>query len=113
MPVTETVGNAFEGEEHEEQVRQGINNLGRVNGCIVVLESIRVPPSSGLSLGCNTSSHQFNVEVTGSQYPRGRVDGYGIDGSQEPTVFAAIVFKKVGDSKKGELQKRETVLRLG
>jgi len=45
MPVTKTVCNTFEGEEHEEQVRQGIDNLGRVNGCIIVLESIRVSPS--------------------------------------------------------------------
>jgi hypothetical protein len=67
------------GKKHKHQIRQRVNDLGRVGGGIVVLE-MRV--SKGITvLSCQllASSHQFIVDVAAPQYPSPD-GGYGKDG---------------------------------
>jgi hypothetical protein len=60
VAIFQTISNASYAQAHEQQVRECINDLRRVNGCIVVL-----PGASGMSFernewnreGLSTSSH--------------------------------------------------------
>ena len=56
------------GEVEEEEVREGVDYLGGVRGCVVILAEPSVGFNGIESVGVwQTSSHQLIVEVTGSQ----------------------------------------------
>lgn len=59
--------NAEKGEVGEEEVCEGVDNLGRVVGRIVFLEFCQLNVQDIDTGRKQTSSHQFMVEVTGSQ----------------------------------------------
>jgi len=64
MAIFQTISNAPYAQAHEQQVGKGVNDLSRVNGCIVVLSGV-----SGVSFKrnernrerCSTSSHLRKV----------------------------------------------------
>ena len=67
MLVLSAVTYAIEGDVDEEYIGQGVNDLGDVVGCVVVL-GVWLVGSFGRVLA-RTSSHQFSVEVAGLQKP--------------------------------------------
>jgi hypothetical protein len=82
VSIFAAVEKAFESEPQEQQVGQGIDNFGEIDGRVVVLSHISLGSSPDLFIGqgTQTSSHQFKVEVTGLQYPDFN-GGYGKKGS--------------------------------
>lgn len=67
MAIFPTAYNAFDSQVYEEEIGQGIDNLCRVWCCVVILEFVSlVNKARGRAVEC-TSSHQFKVDVTGSQ----------------------------------------------
>jgi hypothetical protein len=89
MIVFQAIPYPFDPKPYKEQVRQGINNLGRVYGGIIILCDRMVSMVSYLGVECDRPSHQLIVEVTGAQNPSsGRAGGYLIAGKPN-TIFAA------------------------
>lgn len=86
MSITTAAANALDSKPHEQQIRECIDNLRGIGGSIIVLRKDIYQPSSCLCasswLEIHTSSHQFKVEVTGSQYPAFAV-GYGKKGKDQ------------------------------
>lgn len=111
VAMAQTTANTLDTEPHEQQVRHGIDNLGGIDGSIVVLSSSnmsrrpRQPVTSWqLGRGPHTSSHQFSVEVTGLQYPA-RGAGYGIEGrdSHRGMMKGSVDLRRF-DDRAGEAQ---------
>lgn len=90
VAMAATTEEPFDSEPHKQQVGQGIDNLGGVDGRIVVLSKGKLvsPGEQGIERTASrirTSSHQFKVDVTGFQYPS-LVGGYGIEGRKVMSV---------------------------
>lgn len=94
MSVATTADDALDTQPHEKQVGQGVDDLGGVNGGIVVLtvSTVAAFPSSRRGTG-RTSSHQFSVEVTGLQNPA-FAGGYGMKGKDHRIVKGWRVDRK-------------------
>lgn len=93
MLIAATADDPLDAQPHEEQVGQGIDNLGGVDGGIVILARWSASPAHVVSLETsesrevnNTSSHQLRVEVTGLQNPA-LVGGYGMKGRDHRIVM--------------------------
>ncbi len=82
MAVPLAAADAFDTEQQEETVGDRVHNFGSVDSRIVILDrkEMRQPTItqkfSAQKMERYTSSHQFNVEVTGVQYPT-PAGGYG------------------------------------
>lgn len=100
MSITTAAANALDSKPHEQQIRECIDNLRGIGGSIIVLRKDIYQPSSCLCasswLEIHTSSHQFKVEVTGSQYPS-LAGGYGKKGKDQGILLYTKV-KRDGNS---------------
>lgn len=88
MSISTAAEDTLDAQPHEEQVGQGVDDLGRVNGGIVVLGGVSSCSlaETGTDHGRHTSSHQLSVEVTGLQNPA-LAGGYGMKGKDRCIVM--------------------------
>jgi hypothetical protein len=87
MIIFQAISYAFDPKPYKEQVRQSINNLGRVDCGIIILCNRMVSRVSYEGVECDSPSHQLMVEVTGAQNPSsGRAGGYLIAGKPNPIL---------------------------
>ena len=104
VAIFETVRYSAKGQNHKEEVGQGIDYLGRVNGGIVVLIRRQSRPGNANQAPKLTSSHQLSVLVTGSQYPFFN-GGYGTEGSHEGMLAA-------DGSRRAELEPAQRICKI-
>lgn len=71
MTILNTTAYTLYSQSHENHIRKGINDLGRVYSGIVILQKSVSHGESKTQIPyiriCHTSSHQLIVEVTGAQ----------------------------------------------
>jgi hypothetical protein len=69
MAGLEAVCDALASQVDEEEICHRIDNLGRVNGGIVILRIVSRNPNTAIGVGLLASSHQLIVEVAPPQNP--------------------------------------------
>jgi len=100
MAMFPTAYDAFDSQVHEEEVGHCIDNLGCILCRVIILKLVN-PEASLHRFHPPTSSHQFNVEVTGPQYPFCG-GGYATEGSHGGIdAFVELpVVRKIGNTTK-------------
>jgi hypothetical protein len=75
--ILQAIPYAFRSQSYEQEVREGIDNFGRVDCSIIILCMLLAIVLSSFTGESSLPSHQLMVDVTGAQYPSSLAGGYG------------------------------------